>query len=178
MVFVVMSVFSDVDQSYQFIFSKEVVHNGGVRSPPVSVPKHLGVVTCSETTQGGGATRAGRAEAGHWRSSGADWDWGQPASRLSISLGLAGGQPWSEWDDVNWVTSGPGGAGHWHSQAGVAPPSDQERDLHGRQAGRCYSAGGERRTVVRCPGETRPSWLCEERGPHTRLAGGAEIRKQ
>ena len=128
MVFVVLPVLS-ADQFDHFIFSKKVCHNGSVRSPPVSVPKRLCVVAWRRTTQGGGAVRAARAEAGHGGGPGADGECGHPASVYFISLPLVSHQSWSEGGDMNWVTSGPGGGCH----GGVTPPSDQERrGLHAR----------------------------------------------
>ena len=158
MVFVVLPVVS-VDQSHHFIFSKKVVHNGSVWSPPVSVPKCLCVVAWSRTADGGGAAWAARAEAGHRWCSRADKECRHPASVFFISLPLVSGQPRCERGDVNWVTSRSGG--DFQSQAGVTSPSDQERGLHARcETGWCYT--GERQTendnlVVRYPGELRPS---------------------
>ena len=115
-------VFLPVDQFYQFIFSEKVRHYGSVRSPLVSVPKCLCVVTRVQTAEGWGAAWTARAEAGHWGCSGADRECRHSLSRFFISL--------LEWGDVHWVTSGPSGG--FERDGGVRPPSDKESGLHAR----------------------------------------------
>ena len=125
MVFVFSPVLS-ADQFYQFIFSQKVAHYGSVRSPPVSVPKCLSVVTWGQTVEAWGAARTARAKAGHWGCSGTDWECRHSLPILFISR--------SERGDMNWVTSRSSGG--FHSEGGVTPPSDKESGLHSRSS--CY----------------------------------------